>query len=101
MERSRRATKRTEEVTWAVARSTSTSSPPPCLPRRCRLRVGGEGRRCRSRVGGGGRRCLRGLGVVEVERRGLGADPRDRGEVVPRRRAGGGPLERPAPAPWV
>src|SRR5690348_17111856 len=33
------------------------------------------------------------LGVVQVEGRSLGADPRDGLEVVPRRRAGGGPLQ--------
>ena len=43
----------------------------------------------------------RDLRVVQVERRRLGADPRDGDEVVPRRRAAGGPLERAAPAPGV
>src|SRR5450830_631043 len=41
------------------------------------------------------------LRVVEVERRRLGTDARDRGEVVPRRRAGRRPLERAAVAPRV
>src|SRR6476646_8354144 len=40
-------------------------------------------------------------GVVQVERGTLGADPRDAREVVPRRRAGGGPLERSPVAPGV
>ena len=39
--------------------------------------------------------------VVQLERRTLGADARQLGEVVPRRRAGGGPLERVAVAPRV
>ena len=39
--------------------------------------------------------------VVRLERRPLGADPRHDGEVVPRRRAGGGPLQRVAVAPRV
>ena len=54
----------------------------------------------RARVGGGG---VQGgdLGVVQVERRALGADPRDRVEVVPRRRAGRRPLQGAAPAPRV
>src|SRR5699024_2276549 len=39
--------------------------------------------------------------VVQLERRALGADPRQRGEVVARRRAGRGPLERVARAPRV
>src|SRR5882757_1415914 len=43
----------------------------------------------------------RDLGVVQVEGGGLGADPRQRVEVVPRRRAGGRPLQRAAPAPRV
>ena len=43
----------------------------------------------------------RDLRVVQVEGRRLGADPRQRVEVVPRRRAAGGPLERAAPAPRV
>src|SRR5690349_17529350 len=34
------------------------------------------------------------MGVVQVERRALGPDPRDRGEVVPRRRARRRPFER-------
>src|SRR5690554_3391137 len=42
-----------------------------------------------------------GLRVVEVERRGLGTDPRDRGEVVARRRARSGPLKRASIAPRV
>ena len=37
--------------------------------------------------------------VVVLERRPLGADPRDRGEVVPRRRAGGRPFQRVAVSP--
>ena len=41
------------------------------------------------------------LGVVQVEGGALGADPRQRGEVVPRRRARGGPLQRGAVAPRV
>src|SRR6188472_1177550 len=41
------------------------------------------------------------LGVVQVERGALAADPRDRGEVVPRRRARRGPLERSTVAPRV
>src|SRR4051794_27414285 len=41
------------------------------------------------------------LRVVEVERRRLRADPRDRDEVVARRRAGGRPLQRSAPTPGV
>ena len=39
--------------------------------------------------------------VVQVERGALGADPRDAVEVVPRRRAGGRPLQRRAVAPRV
>src|SRR5665647_3857910 len=39
--------------------------------------------------------------MVEVERRCLAADPRQPGEVVPRRRATRGPLQRPAPAPRI
>ena len=39
--------------------------------------------------------------VVQLERRALGADPGQLGEVVPRRRAGGGPLQRVAEAPRV
>src|SRR5690606_11631612 len=39
--------------------------------------------------------------VVQLEGRALGADPRQLGEVVPRRRAGGGPLQRVAEAPRV
>ena len=38
---------------------------------------------------------------MQVEGRRLRADPRDRDEVVPRRRAGGGPLQRSTPAPRV
>src|SRR5258707_14551697 len=41
------------------------------------------------------------LGMMQVERRALGPDPGDRGEVVPRRRAGGRPFERVAEAPWI
>ena len=39
--------------------------------------------------------------VVQLERGPLGADPGQLGEVVPRRRAAGGPLERVAVAPRV
>src|SRR6185312_16599258 len=39
--------------------------------------------------------------VVQVERGPLGPDPRDPGEVVPRRRAGGRPLQRVAIPPRV
>src|SRR3984885_16314694 len=39
--------------------------------------------------------------VVQFERRALGADPGQFGEVVPRRWAAGGPLQRVAVAPWV
>src|SRR5919107_2526525 len=41
------------------------------------------------------------LRVVQLERRALGADPRQLGEVVPRRRARGGPLQRVPEAPGV
>src|ERR1700756_1715931 len=41
------------------------------------------------------------LWVVQVERGPLGPDPRDRGEVVPWRRARGRPLQRVAEAPGV
>src|SRR6478752_401063 len=41
------------------------------------------------------------LGMVEVERRGLGADARDAHEVVPGRWTAGRPLQRAAPAPGV
>src|SRR5690242_15023217 len=41
----------------------------------------------------------RDLRVVQVERRGFGADARQGDEVVPRRRARGGPLQRTAVAP--
>src|SRR5579871_4038328 len=41
------------------------------------------------------------LRVVQVERGPLGPDPRDRGEVVPWRRARGRPLQRVAEAPGV
>src|SRR4051812_48661015 len=50
------------------------------------------------RRGDAGRRSL---GVVEVEGGALGADPRQREEVVPRRRAGRRPLERASVAPRV
>src|SRR5215469_13869201 len=39
--------------------------------------------------------------VVQIERGPLRPDARNRGEVVPRRRAGGRPLERVRPAPGV
>src|SRR3954470_10363431 len=39
--------------------------------------------------------------VVQLDRRALGADPRDLEEVVPRRRGGGRPLQRVAVAPGV
>src|SRR3954463_13306647 len=42
-----------------------------------------------------------GLRVVQVERRGLATDTRDRGEVVSRRRAARRPLERPAVTPRI
>src|SRR6266851_10146730 len=41
------------------------------------------------------------LGMVQVERWPLGPDPRDRGEVVPRRRARRRPLQRVGKAPRV
>src|SRR6201996_374107 len=41
------------------------------------------------------------VGVVRLERRPLGADPRDPVEVVPRRRAGRRPLQRAGEAPRV
>src|SRR6476659_1145653 len=43
---------------------------------------------------GGGRVIAGDLRVVQVEGRTLRADPRDAHEVVPRRRAGGRPLQR-------
>src|SRR6266567_5254134 len=39
--------------------------------------------------------------VMQVKGRALGPDPRNRGEVVPRRRAGRRPLERVAEAPRI
>src|SRR5690349_14728006 len=39
--------------------------------------------------------------VVQLERRALGADARQLGEVVPRRRAARGPLQRVPEPPWV
>src|SRR5262245_55420661 len=41
------------------------------------------------------------LRVVQIERGTLGPDARDRREVVPRRRAGCGPLQGVRVAPWV
>src|ERR1017187_497885 len=41
------------------------------------------------------------LGMVQVEGRALGPDPRDGREVVPRRRAGGRPLQGVAEPPWI
>src|SRR5215218_2031930 len=41
------------------------------------------------------------LRMVQVEGRRLGPNTRNRGEVVPRRRAGGSPLQRATPAPRI
>src|SRR5215213_6890914 len=41
------------------------------------------------------------LRMVQVEGRRLGPNTRNRGEVVPRRWAGGGPLQRTTPAPRI
>ena len=46
-----------------------------------------------------GRGRLSGFGVVQVEGRRLRADPRDRGEVVPRRRASRSPTPASGPSP--
>src|SRR5215218_3781640 len=43
----------------------------------------------------------RDLRVVQVEGRRLGPNTRNRGEVVPRRRAGGSPLQRATPPPRI
>src|SRR5215213_10814134 len=43
----------------------------------------------------------RDLRMVQVEGRRLGPNTRNRGEVVPRRRAGGGPLQRATPPPRI
>src|SRR5215813_10272145 len=61
-------------------------------------------RACRGSLG-----CLNGLTgaprpdlrVVQIERRALGPDARDGSEVMPRRRAGRGPLQGVRVAPWV
>ena len=71
--------------------------------RRCSLRAAGQPIRIAGAVLMPAARPLHGrdLRVVQVEGRRLRADPRDRDEVVPRRRAAGRPLQRAAPAPRV